>query len=113
MLLGNHNKVNMVNINLTHYFRKSSFSISFFLTQNWNKLSVYCLLIAYFIIKIHYKNNVIHNYMILKHCLIKTFLNTNIYKKKSFVYLPITFHNPIKACFPNEKYYVTIQTRPT
>ena len=26
---------------------------------------------------------------------------------------PITFNNPIKACFSNKKYTVVIQTRPT
>ena len=27
--------------------------------------------------------------------------------------IPITFNNPLKACFSNKKYLITIQTRPT
>ena len=33
--------------------------------------------------------------------------------KYPFVYLPITFNNPLKACFSNKKYLITILTRPT
>ena len=34
-------------------------------------------------------------------------------EKKRFLSIPITFNNPLKACFFNKKYPITIQIRPT
>ena len=35
------------------------------------------------------------------------------YRKLSKEYIPITFNNPLKVCFFNKKYPITIQTSPT
>jgi hypothetical protein len=33
--------------------------------------------------------------------------------KKKYFCIPIPFNNPLKVCFSNKKYPITIQTRPT
>ena len=44
--------------------------------------------------------------------MIKTGVSRLYFNNKKNICIPITFHNPIEACFSNNKYAVLIQTYP-